>query len=598
MPFFIGIGLSIFHSSDTEYFSSAINISGSQRMRTMLISNYTQWYVKAISEDNTLESASYKKILNDELDKYEDFYEALRFGSDDLSLKENNFEVIKDTLDDFEPTFHQYIVSVENILDNTEDSASLFFVKGQAMALKDDFDVVTRLYQNTNDVYISDEKNLDIAMITFGALVTIFGIIFSLKIREKEYHANYDYLTGLKNRHSLYEDILTLNIMECSMFFLDLNKFKVINDTFGHDIGDDILVEISKRLEVVFGTDLLYRYGGDEFIAISKESDPKLVREKIDNKVQELKRMMSEPIIDTYNRSHYLGLSLGSVSSLVGVKDWNTLISLSDDLMYDSKAISSRVVICNTKEELEERERFTRDLDKVLADNSIKLKYQPVLGLCSNEVYMYNVTSVWNSNDNYLSASKFLPILKRKGYLTEVDKNTFIEVERNCHAQLESPNDDSPKVKYSINLSEESLRNYKTNGLYDVMTHLKMPRELIIIKIHEDLLNSSDLQAILKDLKSFGFTIAVDNIILDASLQDSDKYKVVDMIKIGNSLSNALLEKIETRRVMIVFIQMFLSNGKCIIIEGIERNELTEIMNVQCDIENNQNILYSQKFIT
>ncbi len=598
LPFFIGIGLSVYHSSDTEYFSSAINISGSQRMRTMLISNYLQSYLEAYEQESMAEMDMYKSIVSDEITTYEKFYDALKYGDAEVGLKANEFKDIVVDLENFERGFEKYVGAAKQVLESPDNLTSLSYVTTHAMELKNNFDLVTGQFQRQNDIYITNQRNVDIALITFGALITIVGIALSVQIRQKEYHAHYDYLTHLKNRHSLFDDIAGLDVKQCSTVFIDLNKFKIINDTFGHKIGDEILIEVSKRLVDVFGTQHLYRYGGDEFIAILKHAKNEVPAECIAQRVNSIKRLLSEPIIDTHRRNHFAGLSMGIVSREVGLDNWEQMIHLSDELMYDSKTITGNVVICHSKQELDDRIRLSEMIDEIFVDRLIKLKYQPIRSLCDDQIQLYNVTNLWSIKADHVEASEFIPLLKRKGYLTEVDKNTFVEVEKKYLEEEQSDDDDNdPLDRYIINLSEDSLRNIKTNGVLNMATQMQMPKELLIIKVHEELLNDSVIKESIEQLASLGFTLAVDNIILDVSLQDTDKYKHIDMLKIGYSLARALLEKQETKKIMAEFINMFISMKKEIIVEGVEREELMAIMEGYCLQPQDIPILYSQRIV-
>lgn len=140
LPFFVGIGISVYHSADTEYFSMAINISGSQRMRTMLISNYLQSYNKAYAQGNEGEVVYYKELLKQEIGVYQHYYDALQLGDSSLSMKPNAFPEIIKSLDDFHDAFSEYVRNAETVIDHPTDEAALLSVVHQAMVIKDHFD--------------------------------------------------------------------------------------------------------------------------------------------------------------------------------------------------------------------------------------------------------------------------------------------------------------------------------------------------------------------------------------------------------------------------------------------------------------------------
>lgn len=575
LPFFIGLGISVYNTSDPEYFSAAINISGAQRMRPMLISNYLQIYMDEF-EQHLDKAEQTKSLLVTELDNYIRDYKALKFEDSDLGINPNGYDEIVLALDEIEGSLNNYTTNAQRVLANPNDRVSYEYVITNSMEQKDNFDHITNLFQVENNNVIEEQETMNISIILFGAIVTFISLLISVKMKEKKYYANFDYLTKLKNRHSLFEDVKKLDISEYSLFFIDLNKFKVINDTYGHDVGDEILLEVSNGLKKVFGAEHLYRYGGDEFIAFVKESVADDFENSIDNKVNEVKRMLSVPIIDSSKQNHYAGLSIGVATSQVGIKKWSDLIRLSDELMYDSKTVADNVIICHSKDELEERINFTKSVDKILAEKSIKLRYQAIKSLCTDETEIFNVTSVWENDMEFLNAEEFLPILRRKGYLTEVDKNTFIEIERRYIEQ-----DQQDNVQYSVNLSEETLKGFRTNGIMEILKNLKIPSDKILIKIHEELLNSEDILEILYEIKDKGYLIAVDDVIMDVSFKNIEKYRIANVIKIGNVLTKALLEKNETKKILATFIELFLSTGKKIIVEGVERETLDTIMKNQ-----------------
>jgi len=597
LPFFAGIGISVYQSSDTEYLSAAINVSGSQRMRTMLISNYVQAYVDAYDQENTENIELYKSILTKETNIYQEYYYALINGNKELGLKANEFQEIKTRIQSFQDEYSIYVSNTIDVLEHPTHTHHAKYVIAHSLEIKNNFHDVTGLFQEINDDIIHSQKLIDIMLISFGAFITIIGIFFSLKIRQKEYHANFDYLTKLKNRHSLFEDIESLDIRKCSLLFIDLNKFKNINDTFGHQIGDEILFNVSKRLGDVFGFDHLYRYGGDEFIVILVHPEGTFVEEAVDVKINEIWRVFSKAIVDSHQRDHYIGLSMGVVLSEAQVSNWDTLINLADDLMYDSKIVSGHVIMCSTKEDIAKRSYLNEIIDEVFTSKSIHLKYSPVYNLCKNNIYLYHVTSSLEYNGEVLDAKTFLPILKRKGYLREVDKYILTEIETNYHSLNEKLGDGLHSIRISINFSENTLRHLKTNGILEILSNLQIPNNTIVVKVSESLLQDKSIQLALEMLKSSGVMLAVDNVILDISIKKNGIYKNIDIIKIGHKLSKALTEKNQTRAIMIEFIKMFNSIGKIVIIEGVDETTHDKLIEELCIDDTLPNILCSQKII-
>ena len=129
MPFIIGISVSIANSSDLEYFGTAINISGSQRMRTMLIANYSQQYENAYINGEVSEINEIKGILEKEIGIYEKYMSALVSGDESINMKHNGFQDIVNKINSLRPLFDSYTESATKLIYNPTDEDSLLFIK-------------------------------------------------------------------------------------------------------------------------------------------------------------------------------------------------------------------------------------------------------------------------------------------------------------------------------------------------------------------------------------------------------------------------------------------------------------------------------------
>ena len=358
-PFIISLVFSIYKSSDTEYLSLALNISGSQRMRTMLLSNYSQGYVKA-SEDGNLEGISeYRELLLEEADRYFVYYEALMYGDEELDMKENPFTDIFIELDGMSPLVMEYRDSVGRLIADPKDNEALLFVIHNAMSIKNGFHLVTNMYQDENDAYIKTKRDIDTVMLVFAACITMLGLLLSTSIKRHEYEANHDHLTGLKNRQNFYNMIEKESPEDYSIVFIDINHFKQINDLYGHDIGDEILKQVSDRMLRVFDRNHLFRYGGDEFIGLIKHKEVAdnghqyRIGKDIEKLVTNVRRAFEEPIKDSKTAFHHVDFAMGIISKEVELDDWEIIVSASDRLMYMAKEKEVEVLICHEKEDID-----------------------------------------------------------------------------------------------------------------------------------------------------------------------------------------------------------------------------------------------------
>ena len=587
LPFIIGITYSLFQSNDRAYYSAAINISGSQRMRTMLLSNYSQQYVSSTLANQFEDMKNAKEVLLKEKVIYDKFYNALLNGESSLDMKRPDNEEIAQVLKELEPFINNYLLSIESVLIDYNDKDSLKNITKNAMYIKDQYHIITELFQLENDHSISRQRYLDILMIILAALITISGLFLTNRIKQQEYHAYYDFLTKLKNRHSFYHDIEGKNPSQYSIFFIDLNKFKVINDTYGHQIGDEILIGVAGKLRETFDTDLLYRFGGDEFIAILPTIGDEIL---IDDKIKTLKNKLAEPIIDSSNRRHLVGLALGVVSSQVGVSNWDTLISLSDDLMYDSKSIAGHVIVYKTKEDLDYRLKLINSVDHVFKNGLIKLSYSRIECLQNDSVPIYNVSSRWIDRNQVFRAKEFLPLLKRKGYLPMLDRNTIVQFEQDLLQKKQLNQSIDREANYIISVTEDTLINAQENQFVNLISTANIPVEHIYFKVQDEWLTDQGILRQLQLLKESGFKIALDLNKLELSLNDASQYGMVDLIKLGNSLVRTLMPSDQTRVLMKEFVNWITDLSIVVVMEGLTVNE--HLDHIKCLDFRNKNLIY------
>ena len=587
LPFIIGITYSLFQSNDRAYYSAAINISGSQRMRTMLLSNYSQQYVSSTLANQSEDIKNAKEVLLKEKVIYDKFYNALLSGESSLNMKRPDNEEIAQVLKELEPFINNYLLSIESVLIDYNDKDSLKNITKNAMYIKDQYHIITELFQLENDHSISRQRYLDILMIILAALITISGLFLTNRIKQQEYHAYYDFLTKLKNRHSFYHDIEGKNPSQYSIFFIDLNKFKVINDTYGHQIGDEILIGVAGKLRETFDTDLLYRFGGDEFIAILPTIGDEIL---IDDKIKTLKNKLAEPIIDSSNRRHLVGLALGVVSSQVGVSNWDTLISLSDDLMYDSKSIAGHVIVYRTKEDLDYRLKLINSVDHVFKNGLIKLSYSRIECLQNDSVPIYNVSSRWIDRNQVFRAKEFLPLLKRKGYLPMLDRNTIVQFEQDLLQKKQLNQSIDREANYIISVTEDTLINAQENQFVNLISTANIPVEHIYFKVQDEWLTDQGILRQLQLLKERGFKIALDLNKLELSLNDASQYGMVDLIKLGNSLVRTLMPSDQTRVLMKEFVNWITDLSIVVVMEGLTVNE--HLDHIKCLDFRNKNLIY------
>lgn len=185
LPFIIGLSFSLLKSSDREYLSAAINIAGSERMRTMLIANYAQQLADPDKLRDVDDLNKTRKIFVSELKLYEHYYQVIIHGNSELAMKKINSEEFIAELELLAPKIRLYIKNAENIIINPNDQESVDFIIAHAMPIKDIFHSITELFQEKNDKLIVRQKIITVIMVGFATIVTVIGLFMTRTLKQQ-----------------------------------------------------------------------------------------------------------------------------------------------------------------------------------------------------------------------------------------------------------------------------------------------------------------------------------------------------------------------------------------------------------------------------
>lgn len=195
------------------------------------------------------------------------------------------------------------------------------------------------IYYFTNKLIICE-----FFMLTIIDIIIIF--IYSNWIKDLYYKSCTDELTGVYNRQFIYKSINKLNNTNFIMLFIDIDDFKIINDTFGHSIGDEILQQIaSKFVDLIRDSDYVIRWGGDEFIILLKDitiNEGKIIADRIIREIKESTFKINDKIVKT-------SISVGLSNHNIG-EDFNECVNNSDFALYQAKENKNSIKIFKSKE--------------------------------------------------------------------------------------------------------------------------------------------------------------------------------------------------------------------------------------------------------
>lgn len=393
------------------------------------------------------------------------------------------------------------------------------------------------------------------------------------------FQAYHDLLTGLPNR-SLFRDRLSLAISHAkrshskvAVMFLDLDRFKIINDTLGHNIGDQVIQAVSRRIsECLREGDTLSRFGGDEFTLllpnIKSQTDASIICKKI---ISELK----QPFFIEDNELYITG-SIGIALFPDNGQKIDHLIQNADIAMYYTKTRGKNgFQFFNEKmnQAYANKLNIEHDLRNSVATHQLYLEYQPIFNVTTKQVYALEAFLRWNHpQKGVLRPKDFLSIAEETGLI--VDLGSWV-INKVCSDLQEWAN---PVLKISVNFSPQQVEDSEFENLLmsAIKSHDVSPNQ-IEIEITEKLLirNQATIRTKLKRLNRLGFSIAVDDFGTGFSSLSSLHQLPINTIKLDQSFLKHIGNDKNSGDACIIGAISAMANGLNLnlVAEGVETSE-------------------------
>lgn len=414
------------------------------------------------------------------------------------------------------------------------------------------------------------------------------------KMNEKQVRqmAYFDVVTNLPNRHYFiqkYKEVLKSNSLSnksSALIFLDLDEFKKINDTLGHDKGDYLLKEIAIRLKTSIPLNSIAgRFGGDEFLVLVPEFDNIKDLESICNN---LLNMFKEPFI-LDGVFTYVTTSMGiSVAPVDGEKS-EVLLKNADTAMYRAKE-QGKNQYCffsySMGKELVKKITIENNLRHALENREFELYYQPQVNLCNGKIEGMEALIRWNNKElGFVPPNDFIPIAEKTGLIVPIG-NWVLETA--CKQNKIWLDKGLSYNSIAINVScIQFIRHDFIDNVKDILTKENLPSNHLDIEITESLLMDSTEDNInkLKDLKSMGIKIALDDFGTGYSSLNYLRQLPINVLKIDKSFVQEICDKAEQRLIIDVIINLSHRLGYKVIAEGVETKEqLILLKDMGCDI--------------
>ncbi|HYW52488.1 MAG TPA: EAL domain-containing protein [Dongiaceae bacterium] len=426
-----------------------------------------------------------------------------------------------------------------------------------------------------------------------GEIIGATGVsinITELKRTQRELYdaAHSDRLTSLPNRFSLeqrLQDAVSAAHADDSRFallFLDLDRFKAINDTLGHGAGDDVLREVALRLQKCMrGADFIARPGGDEFVIL-------LSRIASITDVEFLSRRVIEALsapIRLQERTVYVGVSVGAAVFPDHGRDAEALTAHADAAMYRAKAAGGGgLAIYDRSLQALDAERFAleADLREAVARDELELEYQPLIDLARNEIVGCEALLRWRHPiRGTISPDVFVPIAEASSSIVEIDRWVLREA---CAAAAKF-REIAPKLSMSVNLSPRDLREDDLSGhVASALLQHGIPPHALVMEVTETAaLDESALPA-LERLRELGVQIAMDDFGIGYSSLAHLKRLPVTTLKIDRTFIRDVTVDESDRAIVVSIVNIAKAFGLRVVAEGIETDEQAAfVRDLGCD---------------
>ncbi|MCW8354527.1 EAL domain-containing protein [Marinomonas pontica] len=405
--------------------------------------------------------------------------------------------------------------------------------------------------------------------------------------------ATHDALTGLPNR--LYLTNLMQSIDLCptsidkksdyhnmpapkqgSLFVIDLDKFKEVNDTFGHAAGDSLLIDVAQKLQnALNNTQTLVRLGGDEFIVWAPEMDITDAKDL----AQRLIEVCNEPVMIN-KLSINTGASIGISHYPSHTNNAESLITLADVAMYEAKQKRSGWSLFSERntQRGHQRLRLRADLENALTDNQIKLHYQPKVSLADGQIIGVEGLARWyHPTDGLLSPYHFIDLIEQSGRVQEFGRYIIL----NAIEQLSQWQKQGIYTPIAINLSPYNLLDPELlDYTFTLLEKYAINSSYLEIELIESStsINIDYISCRLSDFKQAGIKLAIDDFGTGMSSLSYISNLNVNHIKIDRSFIIDIEQDVKKQAVAALAISLAKTFDSKAIAEGVENKAQADLL--------------------
>ena len=417
------------------------------------------------------------------------------------------------------------------------------------------------------------------------------------------YQALHDPLTGLANR-VLASDRVAQAVERSkrrddyhfAVAFADVDRLKVINDSFGHKVGDKVLEEIAQRLlKAVRQLDMVARYGSDQFVLLLEELDrPR----KAVNIINRCRKALEEPIVVDGHEMN-MTLCFGSVLFPPPEDDAEELVRKSNIALHLAKEAGYgklKVFVPHMLDRAVELMTFETDLRHAVTNGEFFVQYQPILSLSDSSLKGFEALIRWqHPTRGVISPAEFIPLAEEAGFIVEIGR--FV-LEESCRtmSQWRQTLPEARDLVLSVNLS---VRQFNDPGLVEsirgILDKTGMPPDKLKLEVTETAIMDNAKSAVdkLNHLKELGIQISIDDFGTGYSSMSYLQKFPLDHLKIDLSFVKRMDTAPENRAIVKAIINLAHGLGLQVVAEGVEKTQHQDIL-ASLDCEFGQGFLFSR----